>query len=158
MNKKTLEKLEYPKIITLLVQQASSERGKLLCRNLKPSSDLSEIQTAQEQTAAAFTRIVQKGRISFSDVATVEASMKRLEVGGSLSIIELLRISGVLKTAGAVKAYGRHDTTAEASDCLDVYFDQLEPVFPLNAEIEHCILGEDEISDDASPTLNHIRL
>ena len=157
MNKKTLEKLEYPKIITLLVQQASSERGKLLCRNLKPSSDLSEIQTAQEQTAAAFTRIVQKGRISFSDVATVEASMKRLEVGGSLSIIELLRISGVLKTAGAVKAYGRHDTTAEASDCLDVYFDQLEPVFPLNAEIEHCILGEDEISDDASPTLKHIR-
>ena len=157
MNKKTLEKLEYPKIITLLVQQASSERGKLLCRNLKPSSDLSEIQTAQEQTAAAFTRIVQKGRISFSDVATVEASMKRLEVGGSLSIIELLRISGVLKTAGAVKAYGRHDTTAETSDCLDVYFDQLEPVFPLNAEIEHCILGEDEISDDASPTLKHIR-
>ena len=157
MNKKTLEKLEYPKIINLLVQQASSERGKLLCRNLKPSSDLSEIQTAQEQTAAAFTRIVQKGRISFSDVATVEASMKRLEVGGSLSIIELLRISGVLKTAGAVKAYGRHDTTAEASDCLDVYFDQLEPVFPLNAEIEHCILGEDEISDDASPTLKHIR-
>ena len=157
MNKKTLEKLEYPKIITLLVQQASSERGKLLCRNLKPSSDLSEIQTAQEQTAAAFTRIVQKGRISFSDVSTVEASMKRLEVGGSLSIIELLRISGVLKTAGAVKAYGRHDTTAEASDCLDVYFDQLEPVFPLNAEIEHCILGEDEISDDASPTLKHIR-
>ena len=157
MNKKTLEKLEYPKIITLLVQQASSERGKLLCRNLKPSSDLSEIQTAQEQTAAAFTRIVQKGRISFNDVATVEASMKRLEVGGSLSIIELLRISGVLKTAGAVKAYGRHDTTAEASDCLDVYFDQLEPVFPLNAEIEHCILGEDEISDDASPTLKHIR-
>ena len=157
MNKKTLEKLEYPKIITLLVQQASSERGKLLCRNLKPSSDLSEIQTAQEQTAAAFTRIIQKGRISFSDVATVEASMKRLEVGGSLSIIELLRISGVLKTAGAVKAYGRHDTTAEASDCLDVYFDQLEPVFPLNAEIEHCILGEDEISDDASPTLKHIR-
>lgn len=157
MNKKTLEKLEYPKIITLLVQQASSERGKLLCRNLKPSSDLSEIQTAQEQTAAAFTRIVQKGRISFSDVATVEASMKRLEVGGSLSIIELLRISGVLKTAGAVKTYGRHDTTAETSDCLDVYFDQLEPVFPLNAEIEHCILGEDEISDDASPTLKHIR-
>lgn len=157
MNKKTLEKLEYPKIITLLVQQASSERGKLLCRNLKPSSDLSEIQTAQEQTAAAFTRIVQKGRISFSDVATVEASMKRLEVGGSLSIIELLRISGILKTAGAVKTYGRHDTTAEASDCLDVYFDQLEPVFPLNAEIEHCILGEDEISDDASPTLKHIR-
>ena len=38
-----------------------------------------------------------------------------------------------------------------------MYFDQLEPVFPLNAEIEHCILGEDEISDDASPTLKHIR-
>ena len=42
-----------------------------------------------------------------------------------------------------VKAYGRHDTQEELCDCLDVYFEQLEPLFPLTAEIERCIQGED---------------
>ena len=55
------------------------------------------------------------------------------------------------------KGYGRHDTQEELCDCLDVYFEQLEPLFPLTAEIERCIQGEDEISDDASSTLKNIR-
>ena len=68
-----------------------------------------------------------------------------------------LRICKVLQNAGKVKAYGRHDTQEELCDCLDVYFEQLEPLFPLTAEIERCIQGEDEISDDASSTLKNIR-
>ena len=56
MNRKTLEKLEYNKIIELLENQASSESGKMRCRNLKPMTDLEEIGAAQEQTAAAFSR------------------------------------------------------------------------------------------------------
>lgn len=63
---------------------------------------------------------------------------------------ESFRICKVLQNAGKVKAYGRHDTQEELCDCLDVYFEQLEPLFPLTAEIERCIQGEDEISDDAS--------
>ena len=55
MNKKTLTKLEYNKIIELLTEQASSFSGKERCRRLKPMTSLSDIQTAQEQTAAAFT-------------------------------------------------------------------------------------------------------
>ena len=66
MNQKTLLKLEYDKIISLLVEQASSQAGKAKCRELLPMTDLEEINTAEEQTAAAFTRIVKKGRLSFS--------------------------------------------------------------------------------------------
>lgn len=86
MNQKTLFKLEYDKIIALLEKEATSFRGGQLCRRLKPMTDINKINTFQEQTAAAFTRIVQKGRISFGDAAPVEESMKRLEVGGALSI------------------------------------------------------------------------
>ena len=43
MNQKTLVKLEYNKIIELLENQASSESGKMRCRNLKPMIDLEEI-------------------------------------------------------------------------------------------------------------------
>ena len=157
MNKKTLTKLEYNKIIELLTEQASSFSGKERCRMLKPMISLSDIQSAQEETAAAFTRIVKKGRPSFSGCNPVGDSLKRLEVGAALGSGELLRICKLLETAGRVKSYGRHETSVESEDCLDALFQQLEPVAPLSAEIRRCILEEDEISDDASPTLKHIR-
>lgn len=157
MNQKTLTKLEYHKIIAMLEEQASSFRGRQLCRKLKPMTNLDKINTSQEQTAAAFTRLIKKGRISFSDAAPVEESMKRLEVGAALGSGELLRILKLLQTAGRVKAYGRHDTQDELTDCLDAYFEQLEPLTLLANEIERCIISEDEISDDASSTLKHIR-
>ncbi len=157
MNQKSLYKLEYDKIIALLEERASSFRGKQLCRRLKPLSELGRIETMQEQTAAAFTRIVGKGRISLSDAAPVEESLKRLEIGGVLGITELLRICKLLQTAGRAKAYGRRDTQEQTADCLDAYFEQLEPLTLLSNEIERCIVSEDEISDDASSTLKHIR-
>ncbi len=157
MNQKTLTKLEYNKIIAMLEEQASSFRGRQLCRKLKPMTDPERINTAQEQTAAAFTRLIKKGRISFSDAAPVEESMKRLEIGAALGIGELLRICKLLQITGRVKAYGRHDTQEELADCLDACFEQLEPLTLLSNEIERCIISEDEISDDASSTLKHIR-
>ncbi len=157
MNQKTLTKLEFDKIISLLEEEAGSFRGRQLCRRLKPMTNLEKINTLQEQTAAAFTRIVRKGRISFGDASPVEESMKRLEVGGALSISELLRICRLLANAARVKLYGRHDTQEDSADCLDSFFEQLEPLTPLSSEIERCIISEDELSDDASSTLKHIR-
>lgn len=157
MNQKTLTKLEFDKIISLLEAEAGSFRGRQLCHRLKPMTDLEKINTYQEQTAAAYTRIVRKGRISFSDAAPVEESMKRLEIGGALSITELLRICRLLSNTARAKSYGRHDTQEDAADCLDAYFDQLEPLTVLTNEIERCIVSEEEISDDASSTLKQIR-
>ena len=157
MNKKTLTKLEFYKITELLTEEASTPGGQRKCRNLKPSTDPDVIETMQEQTAAAFTRIVKKGRLSFSGCYPVEESMKRLEIGAALNASELLRIAKLLTTAARAKSYGRHDTVDELADCLDIYFDQLEPLTLLSTEIDRCIISEDEISDDASSTLKHIR-
>ena len=157
MNNKTLIKLEFDKIISMLENEASSFRGKQLCRRLKPVTDLTKIDLLQEQTAAAFTRIIKKGRISFGDAAPVEESLKRLEIGGALNTAELLRICRLLSNTARAKSYGRHDTQEDLADCLDIYFDGLEPLTPLSNEIERCIISEDEISDDASSALNHIR-
>lgn len=157
MNNKTLIKLEFDKIISMLENEASSFRGKQLCRRLKPVTDLTKIDLLQEQTAAAFTRIIKKGRISFGDAAPVEESLKRLEIGGALNTAELLRICRLLSNTARAKSYGRHDTQEDLADCLDIYFDGLEPLTPLSNEIERCIISEDEISDDASSALKHIR-
>lgn len=157
MNKKTLLKLEYNKIIDLLTEQASSFSGKERCRRLKPKTNLAEITLMQEETAAAFTRIVKKGRPSFGGSNPVGESLKRLEIGAALGSGELLRICKLLETAGRAKAYGRHENNDDSSDCLDPLFEQLEPLTLLTTEIRRCILEEDEISDDASSTLKQIR-
>lgn len=157
MNKKTLAKLEYNKIIEQLIEHASSFSGKELCRRLKPMTDISAIKSAQDETAAAFTRIVKKGRPSFSGCNPVNDSIRRLEIGGVLGSGELLRICKLLETAGRARAYGRHDNADEMEDCLDGYFEQLNPVTILVNEIRRCVIDEDEISDDASPGLKHVR-
>lgn len=157
MNKKTLTKLEYNKIIELLTDQASSPAGKQKCKTLVPMFDLHELNLAQEQTAAAFTRIVKKGRLSFSGCYPIEDSLMRLEVGAALTCGELLKISKLLQVTNRAKSYGRHDTVDELEDCLDAFFNQLEPLTSLTNEISRCIIDEDEIADDASSTLKNIR-
>ena len=80
MNKKTLTKLEYHKIIDILIEQATSFGGKERCKRLKPMTSITDIEAAQEQTAAAFTRIIKKGRPSFGScnpVGILKASGSR---------------------------------------------------------------------------------
>ena len=177
MNQKALKTLEYTKIITQLESHAASPLGKSLCRDLVPSSDLEEVRTWQAQTTDAADRVRLKGTVSFSGLRDIGSSLKRLEIGSSLSISELLSISSVLTVTARAKAYGRQDipentftprfpgqqppkqTAAEeyAPDSLDPLFQALEPLTPVNNEIKRCILSEDEIADDASPGLSHVR-
>ena len=166
MNQKALKTLEYDKIINQLTEYAASPLGKALCQNLSPSSDLEEVRTWQAQTTDAVTRIRLKGSVSFSGIRDIGDSLKRLDIGSSLSIPELLSISSLLTVAARAKAYGRHDADEDGRgsgesqddfDSLEPLFAGLEPLTPLNNEIKRCILSEDEVADDASPGLSHVR-
>ncbi|MEE0425741.1 MAG: endonuclease MutS2 [Blautia sp.] len=157
MNEKALKSLEYYKIIQLLTEKASSPLGKELCRDLLPSVDLVQIQLMQAQTRDALSRLFQKGSISFGSVKDVRGSLKRLEIGSTLGIIELLSICSLLENTSRVKAYSRNERGDHPADSLDEMFEQLSPLTPLSAEIRRCILSEDEISDSASPGLLKVR-
>ena len=157
MNEKALRTLEYNKIITLLAEQASSQSGKDLCQKLTPSVDLETIKLAQKQTGDALTRIYQKGSISFAGNHNMGASLKRLEIGGALSIEEFLRLCSLLEVAKRVKTYSRKERDDRQTDSLDELFSKIEPLTPLHEEIRRCILSEDEIADDASTNLKNIR-
>ena len=157
MNQKALRALEYPKIIQQLTDKASSSMGKELCRNLVPLTNIEEIRSMQAQTKDALTRLFQKGSISFGSVKDVRGSLKRLEIGSTLGISEILAICSLLENTNRVKAYARNDRSDGIPDSLDGMFQSLEPLTPLSSEIRRCILSEDEISDDASSTLRQIR-
>lgn len=157
MNEKVLRTLEYNKIIDMLAEKATSEPGRKLCQDLKPFTCLSKISESQTQTADALTRLFKKGSTSFGGNKDLSYTLKSLGIGSSLTTSELLKIAGLLDNTARIKSYGRSDHDDDARDSLDDFFDVLEPLTPLSNEIRRCILSEEEISDDASSTLKHIR-
>ncbi len=158
MNEKALRVLEYPKITEKLTQYAGSQPGRELCRRLEPSSDLSEIRRMQRETSDAVSRLCRRGNVSFSGLSDIRGSLKRLEIGSPLNIEELLKVCRLLETTARVKAWSRSENREDMpQDSLEEMFSGLQPLTPLCTEIRHCIISEEEISDDASPGLRQVR-
>lgn len=164
MNDKSLRVLEFHKIIELLGEHATSEPGRKMCLALRPSVVRSTIELSQQETEDGASRILRRGSISFGSNKDLGFSLKSLEVGGTLSASELLKIAGLLENAARVKHYGREGIRSDSrnedspeADSLTPYFDALEPFSPLSSEIRRCILSEDEMADDASANLKKIR-
>ena len=151
---KSLLKLELDRVLEMLAERAGSEAAKERCRNLRPVSDLEDVQALLDQTSAACDLSTRKGYPGFSEVRDVTASLERADRGGSLSPKELLRIAGVLRCARSVKGYTAED---EAPTVLDGLFKCLSANKYLEDKIFGAILSEEEIADNASPELADIR-
>lgn len=157
MNKRSLRILEYNKIIDMLIPYAGSSMGQRLCRRLKPSVEQTEILRLQEETRDALARLYKQGSVSFSGVIDVGMSLKRLEVGATLSPSELLDIARLLDNTLSVRQYGVSEEEGYEPDCLDARFLDLMPLEHISREIRRCILSADEIADDASSELKTLR-
>lgn len=157
MNQKVLRTLEYNKIVERLAEYAFGADTKERCLSLLPSTSLSEITHAQQQTKDAMNRSLKKGRLDCSGIKPLSSAIRRVEIGGTMNIEELLGLCKLLETARRVKAYGRKEREDIPSDSLSELFDGLEPLSPLCDEIRRCIISADEISDDASSNLKSIR-
>lgn len=157
MNQKVLRTLEYNKIVERLAEYAFGADTKERCLSLLPSTSLSEITNAQQQTKDAMNRSLKKGRLDCSGIKPLSSAIRRVEIGGTMNIEELLGLCKLLETARRVKAYGRKEREDIPSDSLNELFDGLEPLSPLCDEIRRCIISVDEISDDASSNLKSIR-
>lgn len=156
MNEKALKTLEYDKIINMLVSYASSELGRKKCETLLPIIDYDTIISEQKETSDAVNRIRLKGSTNFGNAKDIYASLKRLEMGSPLSIIELLNVGKLLSSVSKVKGYGYHEED-ENFDSLEHYFRELDPILVIEKEISKCIISEDMIADSASSELSRIR-
>ena len=157
MNQKVYHTLEYYKILDMLAGYASCEETRKRALALTPITDAAEIEHLQQTTSDALSRLYKGSGISFAGIHNVNASLKRLDIGGSLNTTELLHICSLLEVAKRAKAYDRSDRADDKTDSLSPLFSQIEPLSPLLEEIKRCVIGEDEIADDASPALFKIR-
>lgn len=157
MNQKVYHTLEYYKILDMLAGYASCEETRKRALALTPITDAAEIEHLQQTTSDALSRLYKGSGICFAGIHNVNASLKRLDIGGSLNTTELLHICSLLEVAKRAKAYDRSDRADDKTDSLSPLFSQIEPLSPLLEEIKRCVIGEDEIADDASPALFKIR-
>ena len=86
---KSIYKLELDQVLQQLAECAGSAPGKSACLQLRPISDLEEVQLLLDQTSAASDLCTRKGNPGFSGVAEVSASLERAARGGSLQPVEL---------------------------------------------------------------------
>ena len=151
-------------------EYAASPMAKRRIDRMKPQRDIDVIRKLQEETNDALNRLNRHGNISFSGLRDIGASIKRLEVQGTLTSQELLDIAAVLQVAKAVKQYGDGSDLTEAlasrnqepvsqttNDSLTERFNMLLPLEHIASEITRCILSENEYADDASSGLKNIR-
>ena len=151
---KSLLKLELDRVLEMLAERAGSELGKIACRNLRPTSDLEDVQALLDQTTAACDLSTKKGYPHFYEAQDVSFSLERADMGGALNPKELLRIAGTLRCARTVKGYTAED---EPATVLDGMFMSLTANKYLEDKIFGAILSEEEIADNASPALADIR-
>lgn len=170
MNKRSLRILEFNKILSMVTEYATSPMAKRRVDRMKPQRDIEQIRKLQEETNDALNRLNRHGNISFSGLCDIGASIKRLEVQGTLTSKELLDIAAVLRVAKAAKQYGDGSDLTEALasrnqepvsqttfDSLTERFNMLLPLEHIASEINRCILSENEYADDASSGLKNIR-
>ncbi len=151
---RSLIKLELNKVLSMLADCAGSAEGKAACLQLRPTSDLEDVNRLLEQTKTAYDLCTQRGNPGFSDLKDVSAILERADMGGCLLPKELLAVAGVLRCTRNVKAYTSGDDDLHA---LSTLFSMLATNKYLEEMIFGAILSEEEIADSASPELSDIR-
>ncbi|MDD7542980.1 MAG: endonuclease MutS2 [Peptoniphilaceae bacterium] len=153
MDKFILHTLEYDKILQQLSHYAESSLGKNKAENLLPFTTFQEAQRAQEETDEAVGLILKFGNPPLFGIYEVKSALKRAELGGVLSMGQLLEISESLRVAGAL-----HQYVDEVEESF--FVNEIRALFVqkgLEEEIANAIFSEDQMADTASHTLFSIR-
>ena len=153
--KKTLNTLEYNKIIEMLASCALTQGAKELCYKLTPLSDIDDIRVRLSLTSDARRLAGVKGIPSFGHVADITSVCERAGKGATLSARDLLDVADILRSTDMLLEYIR--TNHLFDTVLDEIFERLLPDKRLKERIGKAIISEEMIADDASPELSDIR-
>ena len=153
MQKKSLEVLEYPKILERLAKMARSSITKDKILKLKPSTDIDYLKDELEKTAAMAKIISRNGNIDIFGLYDFTEIIGYVRRNGILEPADLLKVLSLLRVSEYLKDYGKN---IEDTYLLDI-FDRISTNEFLKDEIDRSIINEEEIADNASRELLNIR-
>ena len=159
MNERTLKVLEYYKIIDKLKDKTESHLGRNMVENLRPSTDIEEVEYMQKETSEAVALLIKRGEPPLYGIKDLMVEIKRVEMGGSLSPGSLLKVSDSLRVSRNLKNYIKKTREDKDSNypILEGLIDSLRIFKRIEDSINNAIISEEEISDNASANLKNIR-
>ena len=153
MQERTLEVLEYEKILEKVAGQARSSVIKNKILNLAPMTDADEIKEELENTAQMVGVISRFGNIDLFGLYDFTAMIGYVRKRGILEPYELLQVNDLLRVSEYLKDYGKDIEEPYIKDL----FARISTNDFIKDEIERSIISEDEIADNASSELRNIR-
>lgn len=153
MQERTLEVLEYEKILEKVAGQARSSVIKNKILNLAPMTDADEIKEELENTAQMVGVISRFGNIDLFGLYDFTAMIDYVRKRGILEPYELLQVNDLLRVAEYLKDYSKDIEEPYIKDL----FARISTNDFIKNEIERSIISEDEIADNASSELRNIR-
>ncbi len=155
MNEKALNILEYKKIKELLAAETRCSMSEDMAYKLCPSTNIRAISEELRSTSEAVDLIVHKGRLPVEGIYDVENITSLAKKGGSLTTKQLLMIHYNLSACENLISFLKSDIPDIP---LIMSLAELIVSHPdLRADIDRCIVSEDEIADNASSELKQIR-
>ena len=147
--------LEFDKVLERLADFTGCDDARYSATHLKPESNLDLAKALLSQTVDAHMLLARFGGPSFGGLKNVNNALSRANAGSVLNTRELLDIGGVLRVIRTLSQW--RASNAGVQTVLDPLFNALVPNKFLESAIFNAIISEEEISDNASPTLKDIR-
>lgn len=152
---KHTKSIEFDKVLERLADFTSCDDARYDATHLRPESNLDLARALLNQTVDAHMLLARFGGPSFGGLKNVNNALSRANAGSILNTKELLDIGGVLRVIRTLSQWRASNSGVQT--VLDPIFNALVPNKFLETAIFNAIISEEEISDNASPTLKDIR-
>ncbi len=153
---KTLQTLEFPKVLDRLAAHSSFSLSKELLLALRPSTELDEVRDLQSQVREAMRLQDSRADVSLGGARDIRPYVSRAVLGGALDPVQLLEVRGTLECAERIRsALMRLDP--EEYPWLAALRARIGLFREVLALIAQTVSSQGEILDSASPALGKIR-
>lgn len=150
-----LERLEYPRLRTLLAGQTQSEPGCRLAQQLMPLARAEEVETALAELDEAVRLLVDGRAPSLGGCFDLRETVEQGQAEGSLIVAEeLLKVAESLRVADECRRWA---SSLEAQPLLTGLAAQLKPLTELFKRLVESIGPRGELLDSASFELGDLR-
>ena len=150
--------LEFNKVLNLLLPYCQTNLGKQHALEIKPTNELSTINTMLNEVECAYDSTVKYGDLPLGSFKDIKNATMRAQIGGVLSPEELVDISGTLYCSRNILKYfqdlGNNKINYSA---LNDYVSNIKSIKKLEDDINSMISPDLRINDNASMELFKIR-
>jgi DNA mismatch repair protein MutS2 len=157
MNTRSLNILEYPKILHRLANFCVTDEGKNEALTLSPMNQYEDIEKALDETEEAVNMSLRNGKPPLVRTSGIEDILHKAEIGSVLDMGSLLEVSSLLRLSKDLIGYFDQDIGKSELQRLLPFFEALDDCQDLEREISKKILGPNEMADHASLKLANLR-